>query len=237
MKFLLDTHCHTVASGHAYSIISEYVSEAQKKNLKLIAITDHAPKMPGSCQEFYFGNLKCLPHKFDDLEVLYGAELNIINYDGAVDLPEETLQKLDLTIASLHPPCITPLPDNTELIMKVMENPYVNVFGHLGDPRFLFDIERVVQHAKKTGTIIEINNSSLNPNSTRFGGKKLIEEIIRECQKINLPIILGSDAHFHLDVANFNYVAELVKDLPDELILNTSVEKFKAAIAKKKFLQ
>ena len=160
MKFLLDTHCHTVASGHAYSIISEYVSEAQKKNLKLIAITDHAPKMPGSCQEFYFGNLKCLPHKFDDLEVLYGAELNIIDYDGAVDLPEETLQKLDLAIASLHPPCITPLPDNTELIMKVMENPYVNVFGHLGDPRFLFDIERVVRHAKKTGTIIEINNSS-----------------------------------------------------------------------------
>ena len=36
MKFLLDTHCHTVASGHAYSIISEYVSEAQKKNLKLM---------------------------------------------------------------------------------------------------------------------------------------------------------------------------------------------------------
>lgn len=233
MKILLDTHCHTVASGHAYSTICEYVKEAQKKNLRLIAITDHAPKMPGSCGEFYFGNLKILPHKFGDLEVLYGSELNIINHDGDLDLPLEILKNLDITIASLHPPCIEILEDNTKLIMKVMDNPYVNVFGHLGDPRFLFDIPRIVSYAKKTGTIIEINNSSLTPKSTRYGGKDLIEQIINECKKISLPILIGSDAHFHFDLANFNFAEELIKDLPDELILNTSVESFKKALNKK----
>jgi len=41
MKFIADTHCHTVASSHAYSTILENVAEAKKKDLKYIAITDH----------------------------------------------------------------------------------------------------------------------------------------------------------------------------------------------------
>lgn len=227
MRFVLDAHCHTVASGHAYSTVSEYVAEAKKKNLELIAITDHAPKMPGSCGEFYFGNFKCMPSKFGDLEVLYGSELNIIDYDGNVDLPQDKLSKLDVVIASLHPPCLEPLEDNTDLIMKVMDNPYVNIFGHLGDPRFLFDIKKVVKHAKKTGTIIEINNASLNPDSTRFGGKEIIQRIIDECVSIDFPVLLSSDAHFHMGLANFDYLEDLVKNLSDDMILNTSVDLFK----------
>ncbi len=234
MKFVLDTHCHTISSGHAYSTVSEYISQAQKKNLELIAITDHAPKMPGSCGEFYFGNIKILPKKFDNLEVWYGSELNIIDYEGNVDLPEHILKNLDIVIASYHPPCLEPLEDNTQTLMKVMSNPYVNVLGHPGDPRILFDIPKVVAFAKKTGTILEVNNSSLKPNSTRFGGLDIIKNIIAECKKISWPIILGSDAHFHLDLANFDSVKDLVKDLPDELILNTSVELFKKYIGKKK---
>ena len=118
MKFVLDTHCHTISSGHAYSTISEYISQAQNKNLELIAITDHAPKMPGSCGEFYFGNIKILPKKFDNLEVWYGSELNIIDYEGNVDLPEHILKNLDIVIASYHPPCLEPLEDNTQTIMN-----------------------------------------------------------------------------------------------------------------------
>lgn len=234
MKFLLDTHCHTISSGHAYSTISEYVKEAQKKNLSLIAITDHAPKMPGSCGEFYFGNLKILPHKFNDLEVWYGSELNIIDYDGNLDLPESIIKDLDIVIASFHPPCLEPLNDNTETLMKVMSNPYVDVIGHPGDPRILFDIPKVVAFAKKTGTILEINNSSLNPNSTRFGGVEIIKEIINECKKISWPVIVGSDAHFHLNVANFHLAKKLLEDMPEELILNTSVDLFKKFIRKNK---
>lgn len=233
MRYLLDAHCHTIASGHAYSTISEYVNQAHKLNLKLIAITDHAPKMPGSCGEFYFGHLKSLPKRFNDLEVLYGSELNIIDYDGGLDLPLEKIKGLDIKIASLHAPCITPLQDNTELIIKVMDNPDINIFGHLGDPRFLFDIQKVIRHAKKTNTIIEINNSSLNPCNPRYEGRELVKQIISECKKNDLAIILNSDAHFHLDLANFNYIQDLIKDYPEELILNNSVERFKTALNKK----
>ena len=54
MKYILDTHTHTLASGHAYSTIDEMIQAAAKKKLELIGITEHAPKMPGSCQEIYF---------------------------------------------------------------------------------------------------------------------------------------------------------------------------------------
>jgi len=47
MNLLLDTHTHTVASGHAYGTIMENAKEASKKGLKLICMTDHGPKMPG----------------------------------------------------------------------------------------------------------------------------------------------------------------------------------------------
>ena len=48
LKYCLDTHTHTVASGHAYSTIHEMVEFAKQKGLSLLAITDHAPTMPGS---------------------------------------------------------------------------------------------------------------------------------------------------------------------------------------------
>ena len=51
MHCLLDTHMHTIASGHAYSTISEMIAEAQKKGLSLIAITEHGPKLKGSVTE------------------------------------------------------------------------------------------------------------------------------------------------------------------------------------------
>ena len=54
MKFLIDTHSHTIASGHAYSTINEMILAASKKGLKLLCITDHTPNMPGVCSRNIF---------------------------------------------------------------------------------------------------------------------------------------------------------------------------------------
>lgn len=53
-NYILDAHCHTISSGHAYSTVTECAKAASEKGLKLIAITDHAPKMPGSCGFLHF---------------------------------------------------------------------------------------------------------------------------------------------------------------------------------------
>lgn len=90
MRIELDTHTHTLASGHAYSTISEMIDAAAQKGLKLLGITEHAPAMPGSCKEFYFHNLKILPRFQKGVELMFGVELNIMDYRGRVDLNERS---------------------------------------------------------------------------------------------------------------------------------------------------
>ena len=230
-RFVFDAHCHTLASGHAYSTINEYSNDARGKSLKFVAVTDHGPAMPGSFGELYFANIQSMPHNINGMQVLYGCEANIIDYNGKLDLPDSILCTLDVVIASIHPNCLEPQEDNTETIMRAMENRFVHIIGHPGDPRVKFDVPRVVAHAKETKTILEINNKSLDPMSPRYGGEMVLKQIIEECQKINWPVILASDAHFYLELANFEYIKHLVKDLPNELILNTSEELFRRFIS------
>ena len=79
MRVEIDTHTHTLASGHAYNTLNEMAQAAADKGLKGLAITEHAPEMPGTCHLFYFQNLRIVPRKKYGIELLLGTELNIIS--------------------------------------------------------------------------------------------------------------------------------------------------------------
>lgn len=85
---ILDLHTHTVASGHAYCTLREMAKAASEKGLKVLGITEHAPKMPGTCHNYYFHNLKVVPRQMYGITLLLGAELNILDFDGNVDLSQ-----------------------------------------------------------------------------------------------------------------------------------------------------
>ncbi|MBQ9518270.1 MAG: phosphatase [Firmicutes bacterium] len=229
MEYLLDIHTHTVASGHAYSTVKENVEYAQKIGLSLLGMSDHAPAMPNSTQDFFFANLGVLPREFDDLKVMFGVELNIMDYDGNVDLKPYLLERVDYAIASLHPPCVRPgtLEENTAALISAIKNPYINIIGHPCDPRYPFDISAVVKAAEENNVLLEINNASYNPNNGRRGGEELTVEMLLECKKRSLPVILGSDAHFYASIGDFSRTLPLLEqaDMPKELIINRSVEK------------
>ena len=84
MKFVADTHTHTISSGHAYSTLDELVKEASKKGLEVIAITDHTPAMPGGAHAFHFANLRIIPKEMYGVRILRGAETNIMDYEGHI---------------------------------------------------------------------------------------------------------------------------------------------------------
>ena len=75
MNLCIDTHSHTLASGHAYSTIREMAKAASEKGLIALAITEHAPTMPESCGNFYFSNLKVVPQMMYGVNLLLGVEL------------------------------------------------------------------------------------------------------------------------------------------------------------------
>jgi len=226
---VLDAHCHTIASGHAYSTVSELAAEAARKGLEAIAITDHAPKMPGSAEFLHFLNLGKLPRKLNGVQILTGVELNIMDADGGVDLKRGIYKNLQVVIASLHIPCIKPTNEetHTKTVINAMKNPHIKIIGHLGDPRYPIDIPKVVRAAKKTGTAVEINNASLNPESgVRGGGELIVKEIALECKAQGVHVVMGSDAHFHAEVGDLSFAQELLSEIgfPHELVLNRSVE-------------
>lgn len=231
MKYVLDAHTHTIASGHAYSTIMENAAYAAKAGLELLGITDHAPAMAGGTQPSYFLNFSTIPREISGVEIYMGAELNIMDYDGNIDLDEFYLQRMDYAIASLHPPCIPfgTMEENTNAVLKAMENPYVKILGHPGDPRYPIDCKAIVDKAVETETLIEINDASLIPNGFRKGSEVYIGEILKLCQKKNFPVILASDAHFATHIGKFDNALRLINEagFPEELIINRSKELFK----------
>lgn len=232
MNFLVDTHSHTIASGHAYSTIKEMAAEAKSRGLKALAITDHAPEMPGSCGMFYFDNLGIVPREESVVRLFMGAEVNIMAPDGTIDLPEKVCRNLDIVVASIHPPCygLDHTPEETlRAYAEVMSKPYINIIGHPDDGRFSVDYEALIKMAKETGTLLEINNSSLNPNGVRAGARKNTLVILDLCKKHGVPVTVGSDAHIDVQVADFSFVREVLDycDFPEDLIVNTNLEKLK----------
>lgn len=236
MDYKIDLHTHTLASGHAYNTIDEMVKAAQEKGLTHLGITEHAPKMPGTCHEFYFQNLKVVERKRDGLELLLGSEANIIDYSGRVDLSEYILKQMDVVIASLHTPCIKPgkCEDNTAALVGAMNNPYINIIGHPDDGRFPVDYEIVVKTAKETKTLLEINNNSLRPIGPRVGTRENDIKMLKLCMEYEVPVIFGSDAHVAKDVGNFDMIIPLIKELefPEELIANRNYEVLKHFLCK-----
>ena len=236
MEILLDMHTHTLASGHAYSTIAEVAAAAAEQGLCAVGITEHAPTMPGTCHNFYFQNLKVIPRMMNGIYVLFGAELNIIDYEGHVDLPDETLAGLDVTIASLHPPCLPfgSIEQNTNAVIKAMENPYIDILGHPDDGRYPLDYERVVRAAKATKTLLEINNASLKPSGFRMNTRDV--KMLKLCKAYSVPVIMDSDAHYANDVGRMPYALDVVRevDFPKNLIANVRTKLFFDCIGAKK---
>ena len=142
LKLLLDTHCHTISSGHAYSTIKEIAEEAADMGLKLIAMTDHGPDMQGGPDLFHFGNMRVIPEYIKGVRVLKGVEANIMDFEGRLDVPEKYLKKLDIVIASLHEACIDSgtVEENTRALIGAMSNPFVDIIAHPGNPYYPVDI-------------------------------------------------------------------------------------------------
>ncbi|MDE6823950.1 MAG: phosphatase [Duncaniella sp.] len=231
MKIELDVHTHSLMSGHAYSTIQEMAKEAADKGLRLLGITEHTPGIPGTCELIYFRNLHVVPRRMYGVELMLGAEINILDSEGNIDLPDDLMSKLDLRIAGIHSLCYTPSTReaNTAGVVKVIANPHINIISHPGDGTAQLDFEPLVIAAKENRTLLEINNSSLNPvrHKTEALGNNL--EILRLCKRYEVPVILGSDAHISFDIANYEYLPPLLNEteFPEDLIMNTSVEKFR----------
>lgn len=238
LEYVVDLHTHTVASGHAYNTIQEMVESAKRNNIKLFGITEHAVTMPGTCHDFYFHNLKMARRDYEGIELCLGVELNIIDYEGNVDMPEEDLREMDVTIASIHNTIgysAGSIEQNTNAILGAIRNPLINIIGHPDDGNIPLDYERVVKAAKEYGTLLEVNNNSI-ASGFRLNARENDRIMLEFCKKYEVPVIIGSDAHSENVVGRHSHALEVIDEvgLDYELVMNFHMERVKPYLNKYK---
>lgn len=233
MHYEADTHTHTIASGHAYNTIMEMVRAAADKGLKALAITDHTKGVPGhemdgAPEEIYFRNFRVIPEEIFGVRLLMGAEVNILN-GGSIDLSERALKRQDIVIASIHGQCYDNegIEKNTEAVLRVLENPWVDILGHPDGSEWPLDYERVIAKAAQTGTIIELNENSYRDPHLRRNCRENQLTYLALCEKMGVPVTIGSDAHFMNVVGQHEHNEALLEEIgfPMELVMNTSAER------------
>ena len=246
MRFTLDTHTHTIASGHAYNTIDEMAVYAAGHGVTHLAITDHAPKMPGSAGVLYFSNMGIIATHNANIPVLGDAErVLVVEYQdtkidvsqGNIDLKEYGLKGCDVVIASLHIPCIKPgsIEQNTKALINAMDNPYVNIIGHPDDSRYPVDYEQLVRAAGEKHVLLELNNTSLSPTGPRQGAYDNDVTMLKLCKEAGVCISIGSDAHIKESICDFDRAYKVIEEVgfPKELIVNSNTELYESYIGKR----
>ncbi|MDE6544258.1 MAG: phosphatase [Muribaculaceae bacterium] len=219
-----DLHTHTIVSGHAYSSLQEMARAAADMGIEILGVTEHGPAIPGTCGRLYFKNMIVIPREMYGVKLLLGAELNILNYKGDLDADDALMDMLDLRIAGIHSVCWEggTRSQNTEGVARVINDPRIHIISHPADGSADLDFGELVKAAKNARTLLEINSHSLNPARHKTIARPNNIELLRQCKKHDMPVILGSDAHISFQIADYSNVLPLLDetDFPQELVLN-----------------
>ena len=228
MKLAADLHVHTIASTHAYSTITEIARHAADIGLSAVAITDHGIALEDSPHIWHFEIMKSLPRELFGVRLLMGVEANV-QKGGTLDMPERILKQLDWVVASMHKStAVMDSPaDVTEAWLKVIDNPLVDLLGHIGTPRYVCDYEAVVKACAEKHKLIEINANTFRVRPESAGNCRKVAEL---CRRYEVPVCVDSDAHFHLHVGQPGGAGEMLEEIgfPEELILNASYDRLLA---------
>ena len=179
-----DLHSHTTHSD-GRDTLEQMALAARARGYAYLAVTDH-PRGTLAEQDL---EIDALNERLAPFRLLKGIEVNI-RIDGSLSLPDDVLAERDWVIASLHAAFDR---NSTERVLAAMENPHVDMIGHLTArkinirPPANVDVEKVVEKAVETGTFLEINSQ---PNRL-----DLRDTNARMAGAAGVKIAVNTDAH------------------------------------------
>ncbi len=164
-----DLHAHTIGSD-GVDTLEDMAAAAHERGYEYLGITDHTPSLKianGQSVENLRGQIRAIDKLNGELKgvrVLKSAEVDILA-DGTLDLPDDVLRELDYTVCSIHSRFAMNREQQTERVLRAMDNPYFTILGHatgrllLKRPGYELDLERIIKHAKDRGCFFELNSS------------------------------------------------------------------------------
>jgi putative hydrolase len=229
MRLLADLHTHTIASGHAYSTLTENAHIARSRGLELFAVTDHGPSVPQGAHPWHFWNLKVVPSVLDGVRILKGCEANLVpDTENGLDLPDVVLGLLDFVAVGFHPTTGFDQRDrvrNTEALLQVMANPLIDQVTHPGnDEEFPLELEPIVEAALRHNVILELNDHTFAPASARAASTQREREFAAAAYEAGALVSIGSDAHHAVYVGRVDAALAVAEELgfAEERIINRS---------------
>ena len=196
-----DLHCHSDWDGGENSI-EEMAKAAMDLGYEYIGISDHTKflRIENGLDENKLLKqheaIKKINDKFEKqkikFRVLHGCETNILN-NGSVDIKDEVLEKLDYVIAGAHSSLKMPKKEMTERLVKAMQNKNIDIISHptgrlIGRrDEYQMDFDKILEVAKKTGTILEINSA---PERLDLNGFH-----VRRAKEAGIKMIINTDSH------------------------------------------
>jgi len=196
-----DLHCHTTSSD-GQSSLEEMVKTAMGMGYEYVGISDHTKFLGvtnGQDEKKLLGQLDKIQKLNEKIaktdsrfKVLSGCEVDIMP-DGNLAIKDDVLAKMDYVIASVHSSMKMPKKEMTERIVKALQNPNVDIFGHptgrLINKRdeYQMDFDKIFEVAKKTGTILEINASPYRLDLNGFN--------IRRAKAHGIKMVIDTDSH------------------------------------------
>ena len=162
-----DLHVHSDWTDGT-ATIAEMAAAAQTRGYQYMALTDHSRRVAMShgldparvTRQIH--EIDKLNAKLKGFTILKGIEVDILK-DGSLDLPDATLAKLDVVIASVHSFFDLTRDEQTERVIRALRNPYVSILGHptgrlIGarEP-YEIDRDRVLSAAAALRCCVEIN--------------------------------------------------------------------------------
>ena len=229
-----DLHLHTDWSdGHAS--IMEMAQAARERGYGYIAVSDHTQSLgmvrgltPKRLEE-QLAEINRVNDELIDFRIFASAEVDVKS-DGSLDLPDESLSRLDFVTVSIHSGFNQEKSQIMERLRAAMENPYVRSIGHptgrLINRRepYEVDMEEIIAMAASTGTALEINS--------HFQRLDLNDLHARAAQAAGVKLVINSDAHRpgHLDLLRYGIATARRGWIKPASVLNTmntaKMEKF-----------
>lgn len=230
-----DLHSHTTYSDGA-GTVREVAMEALRLGRRYLAITDHLDAWVKSHTiETIRRQAKEIAEVNEQLDgrltILQGVEVDI-RRDGTLALTDEIVEAVDLIIVSIHQQHGLGPQAMTERVVRALQHPAVNIFGHptgrrIGArPAAEFDLETVFGVARQNNVILEVNSSASRLD--------LKDDHLRLAREMGCRFSIATDSHHPRHLARLDLgvgTAQRGWLTPDEVVNTLELDDLKALLA------
>jgi len=232
-----DLHVHTKETDGHHSL-EEIAQEAKDYGYEYLAVSDHSKRvaMAHGLDSKRLGKqieeIDRLNERLKGIALLKSIEVDIIK-DGSLDLPDDILEELDLTVCAVHYDTKLSRKKQTERIIRAMDNPYFTILAHPTgrlinerDP-YDVDLEKVMEAALERGCFLEIN---AHPDRL-----DLADRNCKMAKEMGVKLAISTDTHriTDLDYMRFGINQARRGWLEPEDVVNTrSLKKLKELLKK-----